>query len=171
MLDSCSSCSTRGKATRIASRECIRGGNVAAAGQSVGEGLRVGFIGIFMQQRGKGIHTGFFQQCRCGLAPLRIHPHVERPLELHGKTARRVVDLHGGDAEVGQHHVHARELHRGEDFRQPGKITAVCNKCFHPEPKGAQACLGFGQFYGIGIETGKQPSGLDAREDFLAWPP
>ena len=102
------------------------------------------------------------------MAALRIHAHVERAVVFHGKTADRIVQLHGRDAEVGEDNIGAAEVRTGERLGQAGEIQPPRGEYAFPETKGAQAGFGFGKLDGIGVQAQKPPTGLEQGEEFLS---
>ena len=54
---------------------------------------------------------------------LPAHAHVERPVEAEGKAARGGIELHGGDAEVEHHAVHAIGAAIARDCVEIGKAV------------------------------------------------
>ncbi len=72
-------------------RRQFGGADKAPASQSVSEGAGIRFVCILDEQRVQGIGPHFFEQTRGGLAPVRIHAHVERAFMFHGEAARRIV--------------------------------------------------------------------------------
>ena len=81
---------------------------------------------------------------------------------LHGKSARGIVQLHRGNAQIGKDQIDGGELAVREDLGQAGKIAAVGGEYFRPETLLTQSGLRFRQFNGIGIE----PKQSAARNDF-----
>ena len=62
----------------------------------------VRLIRIFHEQISQSIDGNFFEERRRGLAALRIHAHVERPVIFGRETTRRIVQLHRGNAKIGE---------------------------------------------------------------------
>ena len=137
------------------------------SGQGRGERVGVGFVGVFRQQRGERGGRNFFQQHCGGLAAVRIHAHVERAGELDGEAACRIVNLHRGDAEVGEDQIRAGDFRLGEHLRQPREVAPVGGESFRAETKRAKTTFGLGQLNRIGIEAEQASGGLEAGEDFL----
>jgi hypothetical protein len=64
------------------------------------------------------------QQNARRLPPLGIHPEVQRNVVFPRKASARVVDLHRGDAEVGEYHVRAvSEAFRFEELAEPRVVA------------------------------------------------
>ena len=59
------------------------------------------------------------------MAAFRVQPHIERAFVLHGESARRIIDLHGGNAEVGEDEIGAREIVPGKNLRQTREIAPM----------------------------------------------
>ena len=83
----------------------------------------------------------------------------------HGESARRIIDLHGRDAEVRKDKIGARVTVPGENLRKAREVAAMRLKGFGTETERAQASLGLGQFHWIGIEADQPASGLNPRQD------
>ena len=137
------------------------------SGQRRGESRRVWFVGIGCEQFRERGGFDFLQQRGRGLAALRIHAHVERAVELHGKTARRIVNLHRGNAEVGENQIRAGDFIRRQHLRQPGEIAAVRGENCFAKTQRPQARLGFRQFHRIGVEAEQFSAGQNFGKNFL----
>lgn len=144
----------------------LGGGAEGAAGEKGRERGGVRLVGIFGKERGEGGRKDFFEKGGGWLATGWVHSHIERAGVFHGKTTRRIVDLHGGDAEIGEDEIDAAEPDGGEDLGQAGEVTAVGGEGIRPEAKGAQAGFGFREFEGIGVEAQEVAAGLEAGEEF-----
>lgn len=84
---------------------------------------RIGLVGVFAQ------HTLQFGLRQCGqpiggrAGDSRVHAHVERAVVFIREAARRIVDLHAGDAEIGEDRVAGGEGFAGENCGQAGEIA------------------------------------------------
>lgn len=144
------------------------GGGDVATGEGVGESAGEGFVGVLDEQFGEILGGEAGQPGARGLAALWVHAHVERAIFFEGEAAFRIVNLHGGDPEVGEDEVHAfREALLGEGFGEAGEVAAHGLKRFGAVTEGAQAGFGAGEFEGVGIEADEASAGLEAGEDFL----
>ena len=119
------------------------GGGKGAAGQSRGQRRGVGFVGVVLQQFLERAGSDALEQGRGGLAPPRIHAHVQRAVEFGGESAGRVVELHGGNAQVRQDDVRAGKAGLRQYPRQPGEVAVIGGEGVRPEAQGAEA--GFDQ--------------------------
>jgi len=131
----------------------LAGGGERFSSENGGKFIRARFIGILLEQTGKGCGVDFLQEGGSGLAALRIHAHVERAIVLDGKTAHRVIDLHGGNAEVGEDEIGAGELAGGEGLGQAREIGAMGGENFRAESQRAEAGFSFWKFDGIGVQA------------------
>ena len=96
-----------------------------------------------------------------GLAAMGVHAHVEGAGMFEDEAARGIVELHGGDAEVGENQVGTGKILGDEDFLETGEIGLVSN-----EGVGLESRLGLGEFNGIDVEADEASAGLDAGEEF-----
>ena len=101
------------------------------------------------------------------------HAHVERPVEAEGKSALRLIELHGGDAEVEHHAVDRCEAGVARHLIEIGKLVLdqcqpAIRRLHQVRPKrdralvaidADHACLGGGE-NGAGIAAGAE-GGVD----------
>lgn len=87
----------------------------------LGDGLGVGLVGVFHQHGGQLLPVQLPQPLGGGDPGGGIQAQVQGAVVLEGKAPGRVVDLHGGDAQVRQHEV---ELHPGGHLVQVGEVHA-----------------------------------------------
>ena len=89
-------------------------------------------LGIFCEEK-RRIRADFLRKSevlpRIGLSA------DQGPFVLHGKAARRVVNLHGRNTEVGQNNVSAVNPSLPQDFWQTGEIRAMRGENFRAKPK------------------------------------
>src|SRR5580704_6633592 len=97
---------------------------------------------------------------------MRIKAKVERAVVLEGKAAFWIVHLHGRDTEVCEDHVRAGDIFRGQDLGQAGKVGAADKEAFRRKTRSPKACLGFGKFERVNIESDKPAAGLDCAKQF-----
>ena len=71
-----------------------------------GDRAREALFAVEVDHASDGLLIGRIEPFRGRHARRRIHAHVERPLETEGKSARSVVDLRGGNADVEKDSVH-----------------------------------------------------------------
>ena len=96
----------------------------------------------------------------------RIHPHVKRPFIFDRKTAARIIQLHGGDAQVREDDVRPVQSRLHQRPRQAGEIQAARREHIFPKPQRAQPRQGFGKLHRIGVQSQEPPAGLEARQQF-----
>ena len=142
------------------------GGGVMFFREERGELGGAGLVGIVDEEFGEFGGLEFLEEGGGGLAAAGVHAHVEGAVELHGEAAGRVIDLHGGDAEVGENEVGGGDLLAGEGLGEPGEIAADGGEDIGSEAEFAQAGLGLGEFDGVGVEADQPAAGLKAREEF-----
>ena len=85
-----------------ASRTRAARSRVVATGLPVhlpGDGDRVGLVEVLAEQVRQGVHRERLQQVRGGPAP-GVEAQVQGAFGLLGEAPGRIVDLHGGDAEI-----------------------------------------------------------------------
>ena len=91
------------------------------------------FVGILDEQDLQRIGPQPFEQCRQWLPALRIHPHVQRAVEFHRETPRRIVDLHRRQPQIGQNEISASQARASERLRQSREIASLDRK--HPSSR------------------------------------
>src|SRR5262249_61816790 len=94
--------------------------------------------------------------------------HVERAIEFRGKAARGIVELHRGNAEISQDHIHVWDIRISEHFWEAGKVCAMGGENIRTKAESAEARLCFGELDRIGVETEEAAAGLNAGQDFLS---
>jgi hypothetical protein len=109
-------------------------------GKLAGGGDRTGFAGardgpcdpagealfaVLEDDVGQGRLVHRLEQGRCRQAAVAVHAHVERRVGAKAEAPRRIVELHGGDAEVGEDAaVDMCQTARVQDVRE-GAVVAV----------------------------------------------
>jgi len=90
-----------------------------------GNVLGVGLVGQLAQRESQILlgHPG--QPVRRGAPDPIVHSHVQRAFLLIAETARRIVDLHARDAQVGEDDVVTVKLLSRQDLADAGKVAAV----------------------------------------------
>jgi hypothetical protein len=146
----------------------IRGGRQVMTSRSAGDLRRIGFIGQVLEQVGEVIGRQSGEQFGSRLAAVRVHAHVQGAIEFCGETASRIVELHRGNAEVGEDDVNAGKLCIGKDFGKAGEVGAMSGENIRAKAEGSEASFGFWEFDRIGVEADEATAGLDARQDFLS---
>ncbi len=146
------------------------GAGKSFAGQREGEHMRVGFVGVFGQKSFELGRAQFCEQVGSGLAALRVHPHVERAVAFGGETARWIVQLHRGDAEVGEDDVDTGDLAVRQNFWQASEITPVDTNDIGTVAKRAQPLFCFRQLNRISIESNEAAAGRDFFEQSAGVP-
>ena len=146
------------------------GQRACAAEMLAGQGGRqqggARFVRVLLQQFPQGLRADAFQKNRRRLPPLRIHPHVQRPVVPDREAPARIIQLHGRNAQVRQDHIRALEARLPQRLWQAGEIAAARGEDLHPEPQPAQTRLGFGKLDRVGIQPQQPAAGLDARQQF-----
>jgi hypothetical protein len=66
---------------------------------------RRGFLAVGVQNLREFAFLQARKEIVCGHAAARIHPHVQRTVDLEGETALGLIELHRGDAEIKEHAV------------------------------------------------------------------
>ena len=89
------------------------GGFALHADDGACNALRVRFVGVFDQHGGQLLLAQLGEALGARHPRGGVEPQVERTVLLEGKAALRVVDLHGGHAEIGQHEI---KLHTRRDL-------------------------------------------------------
>ena len=154
--------SSEGDADRI--RESARAGG-AGAEEGAGEERGVGLVGVFGEKL-RELRLGERREQRGGgLAALGVHPQVERAVLLEGETARGIIDLHRGDAEVGEDGVRAAD--RREHLGEACEVLAMHDERSTGEAECTQPRFAFREFDGIDIEA-DEPSARLHRAQQLA---
>ena len=99
---------------------------------------------------------------------MRIHPQVKRSFNLHREPARRVVQLHGGNLQVGENAVGPNQARLDERVRQAAELLRMAVK----RPVQNRTCAAgprLSAVRGIGIKS-RRPAGEFA-QGASAWPP
>lgn len=92
------------------------------------------------------------------------------PEVFHGETAGRIVELHRGDAEIGEDEVDAAQTGGREHLRESGEVAVVGGEKLRAKAQCAQAGLGLRQLDGVGVEAKEAAGGLQARQNFPGMP-
>ena len=87
------------------------------------------------------------------------------PSSLNVKPRDRVVELHRGDAEVGEDEVDGREAGLGEDLRKPGEAGAADGEDVLAEAERAKTRLGLRQLERVGVEADEPAAREEARQE------
>ena len=122
-------------------------------------------VGVLFQELRQLVFAETGQEQRRRLSASRIHAHVERPRRLVGEAARRVVELHRRDAEIGEDDVGAGEPFLRQHVRQAREVAAARREPIRAEPRRAQAGLGARQLDRIDVETDQPAARLNAFEN------
>ena len=101
------------------------------------------------------------------MAAIRIHAHVERAVELHGEAASRIINLHGGHAEVCENDVRAGEFCLSENLRQSGEVAAMRGENSFTKTSRAKSRFGLWQLDGIGVKAEQSAAGREAFQNLL----
>ena len=133
-----------------------------AGEERAGEQCGVGLVGVFGEKLRELRLGERGEQCGCGLAALGVHAEVERAVLFEGETARGVVDLHRGDAEVGEDRVRAADGR--QHLREAGEVRAMHGQRFIGEAERPQPRFAFREFDGIDIEPDEPSAGLHGAE-------
>ena len=67
------------------------------------------------------------------MAALGIQTQIQRALVLQGKAAGWIVQLHRGNAQIGQDQIDPGEFGGGQNLRQSGEVAAMSGEGFEPE--------------------------------------
>jgi len=82
------------------------------------------------------------------------------------ENPREVVQLHGGDTEIGEYAVRAPKAAAARTCGSPAKLLRWTVQGVRPKAQGPQASLGPGQFDGVDVKTEESSAGLEAGEEF-----
>ena len=121
--------------------------------QGGGDEPGVRFVGVFFEEAQQLLLGDVAEELGGGFAAGGVHPHVERARGAVGEAARRVVELHGRNAKVGEDEVGAGDAFTVEEWTQPGEIAAVGGEGRGLETSGAQAFFGAREFQRVHVET------------------
>ena len=136
-------------------------------GEGGGEEGGAGFVGVVAEEGGELLLVEFGDEVGGGDALVGVHAHVQGAFLFEAEAAGRVVDLHGGDAEVGEDEIGAvGPADLAEDAGEGCKVGAFAAEGVVGEAEGAEAFPGFGEFEGILIEAEEGAAGLDGFEQF-----
>ena len=138
----------------------------ASLGERTGEQLGVGLVGIFGECRRQFFGGDFGEPVSGGRRAGRVEAQVERAVGFKGEAALGVVDLHRGNAEVGEEGVGAVQPELGQHFRQAGEVGADCGEDVFAPTGGAQAGDGFRLFDGIDVESDEAAARRDTGQQF-----
>ena len=101
-----------------------------------------------------------------GETALGVHAEVEGAIDFEREPAGGVIDLHRGDAEIGEDEIGALGGGFGEEFLEASEVHSADEKGVGGEAEGTEAGFGFGEFEGIGIGGDEEAAGLDGGEEF-----
>lgn len=153
-----------GVGERLRAREG-RGG--AARDEFAREEFRVRLVGVFREGGGEFFRGDAGEPVGRGGRTRGVEAKIERAVGFEGEATRRVVDLHRGNAEVGEDRVDAfAEAVLGEHFGQAGEIGAHGREHVFAPAGGAEAGGGFGQLDRIDVERDHASARGDAGEEF-----
>ena len=94
------------------------------------------------------------------MTALRVHAEIERAIPLVGKTARRIIHLHGREPQISKNNV--RRF--GKNLRKTCKIRPVHRQGIRTKPECTQTSFGFRELDGIQVEADKPAAGLESGE-------
>ncbi len=92
-----------------------------------------------------------------------VHAHVERSGFFVGEAAGGVVDLGGGDADVGEDGVDVGDIFSGEDGGDGGEVVVVKREVAGDF---LEVDLGEGEVGGVEVDGDEFSGGSEAAEDF-----
>ena len=121
----------------------------------------MGLVGIFAKDFCERFGGNSCEPYRGGKAAGGVHSHVERTLLFAGEAALRVVELHRGDAEIGEDRIRFRASERGLDSSEVGFSN---QETVLAEALAAQRRLGPRQLERIGVEADQTALGEDFSE-------
>ena len=122
-------------------------------------------VTILHEERRQCCRIEVEQQCRRRLAPVRVHPHVERARRLEGEAAAWRVELHRRHAEVRQQAVRAGQALRGERRRQAREVRSPRDEDVRAEAQAPHPGLCLRELQRIHVETQQLPARLDPLEN------
>ena len=126
----------------------------------------MGFVGVFAKEVGEFGLGDVGEQGGGGAAAVGVEAEVEGAVELEGEAAVGIVDLHGGDAEVGEDDVSAGMPSAARTCGEAGEVGAANEERFRRKTGGAKAGLGSGKFERVGIEAKEASAGLEGAKEF-----
>ena len=146
-----------------------RGGERLARERS-GDRLRMRLVGVVDQQRREFVRARFLRTARKRVARARGFIRMSSgPSCLQRKAARRIVQLHRGNAEIREDDIGAVEIRRhASTCGRPAKLLRCAVKRLGAEAERAQTRFGFRQLDGIRIEAEQTTAGLEAAAGFPA---
>ena len=144
--------------------ECGGDGSARAGGDKGARDLfGVWFVGVLAEKGYEALPGDSCEEVGGGEASRRVHPHVERAVRLERESARRVVELHRGDAEVGENEVDGRQAQLSEDFREAREAGPPDGQGVLAEAEPAKARLGSRQLQRVGVEADQPAARQEAR--------
>ena len=142
-----------------ASWRSARASRAATRARAISVGVRL--VGVLAQKRREALPGDSGEEVGGGEASRRVHPHVERAVRLERESARRVVELHRGDAEVGEDEVDGRQAQLSEDLREAREAGPPDGQDLLAEAEPPKARLGSRQLERVGVEADRagRPAG------------
>ena len=144
----------------------LDGFGLAAVDDQFGDLRGVGFVAEFEEGGSEFVFGEAIDEGRGGLAARGVHAHIEGAGGAVGEAAGGVVDLGGGDAEVGEDGVGFFNAGLCEDGGQGGEVGLEELEVLFGAGDGREAFVCDGEAGGVKVDAEEFAFGEDAFEEF-----